>query len=166
MQTLEGTDPRASAQANSQRGEANASHHRRNRQWAKEHPGQRDRAWFLREVTPKLDAFSLAEIAKATGLSLAACSRFRAGTRVPHSRHWEAFLALVKRVLEALSSAPNRRCPTTTRCRAATLALIALKIGRAARSGRNHASVPASAHAVIAPTTQSRSHKFLMVALF
>jgi hypothetical protein len=25
--------------------------------WAKEHPESRDRAWFLREVTPKLDAF-------------------------------------------------------------------------------------------------------------
>jgi hypothetical protein len=43
-----------------------------------------------------LDAFLLAEIAKVTGLSLAACSRFRAGTRVPHPRHWEAFLALVE----------------------------------------------------------------------
>jgi len=93
-QARKGTDPRASAQANAQRGEANAAHHRSNRQWSKEHPGQRDRAWFLREVTPKLDAFSLAEIAKATGLSLAACSRVRAGTRVPHPRHWEAFLAL------------------------------------------------------------------------
>ena len=39
---------------------------------------------------PKLDAFSLSEIAKATGLSLAACSRIRAGARVPHPRHWEA----------------------------------------------------------------------------
>jgi hypothetical protein len=47
-------------------------------------------------VTPKLDAFSLGEIAKATGLSLAACSRFRAGMRVPHPRHWERFLALVE----------------------------------------------------------------------
>ena len=95
-QAREGPDPRASTQANAQRGEATASHHRRNRQWAKEHPEPRDRAWFLREVTPKLDAFSLGEIAKATGLSLAACSRFRAGTRVPHPRHWEAFLALVQ----------------------------------------------------------------------
>jgi hypothetical protein len=86
----------ASAQANAQRGEANASHHRRNRQWAKEHPEPRDRAWFLREVTPKLDAFSLGEIAKATGLSLAACSRFRAGTRVPHPRHCLAFIRLVE----------------------------------------------------------------------
>jgi hypothetical protein len=95
-QTLEGGDPRASAQANAQRGEANASHHRRNRQWAKEHPEQRDRAWFLREIALKLDAFSLTEIAKATGLSLAACSRFRAGTRVPHPRHWDAFRKLVE----------------------------------------------------------------------
>jgi CRISPR-associated endonuclease Cas1 len=95
-QVSKGIDPRASAHANTQRGEANASHHRRNRQWAKEHPGPRDRAWFLREVAPKLDAFSLGEIAKVTGLSLAACSRFRAGARVPHPRHWEAFLALVE----------------------------------------------------------------------
>ena len=95
-QAREGTDPRGSAHANELRGDANASHHRRNRQWAKEHPEQRDRAWFLREVTPKLDAFSLAEIARATGLSLAACSRFRAGIRAPHPRHWDAFLTLVE----------------------------------------------------------------------
>jgi len=89
-------DPRSSAHANALRGEANAPHHRQNRQWAKEHPEPRDRAWFLREVTPKLDAFSLGEIAKATALSLAACSRFRAGTRVPHPRHWKVFLGLVE----------------------------------------------------------------------
>ncbi len=95
-QALQGTDARASAAANAQRGEANAEHHRRNREWAKEHGEPRDRAWFLREVTPKLDAFSLATIAQATGLSLAACSRFRAGTRVPHPRHWAAFIALME----------------------------------------------------------------------
>jgi len=26
----------------------------------------------------------------------AACSRFRAGTRVPHPRYWDAFLAIVE----------------------------------------------------------------------
>ncbi len=93
-QALHVPDPRASATANAQRGGANAEHHRRNREWAKEHPEQHDRAWFLREVTPKLDAFSLNAIASATGLSPAACSRFRAGTRVPHPRHWPAFIAL------------------------------------------------------------------------
>lgn len=39
---------------------------------------------------PKLDAFSLKEIAEATGLSLAACSPIRAGARAPHPRHWDA----------------------------------------------------------------------------
>jgi hypothetical protein len=43
---------------------------------------------------PKLDAFSLKEIARATGLSLAACSRIRGGAKVPHARHWEPLLAL------------------------------------------------------------------------
>ena len=88
-QAREGPDPRASVQANALRSEANASHHRRNRQWAKEHPEQRDRDWFLREVTPKLDSFSLTQIAQATGLSLAACSRFRAG---PYDRRDASFV--------------------------------------------------------------------------
>jgi hypothetical protein len=70
--------------------------HRRNRSWAREHPGQRDEAWFKREVAPRLDAFTLAEIAAASNLSLAACSRIRAGARVPHPRHWDALLALVR----------------------------------------------------------------------
>lgn len=64
--------------------------HRRNRSWAREHLDQRDDAWYKREIAPKLDAFSLKEIAEATGLSLAACSRVRAGAKVPHPRHWES----------------------------------------------------------------------------
>jgi len=99
-QTSAGTDPRGSVEAGRKRGESNADHHRRNREWAKAHPEQgvtpRDRAWFLREITPKLDGFSLTEIARATGFSLAACSRFRAGARVPHPRHWDLFAALVQ----------------------------------------------------------------------
>lgn len=63
---------------------------------AREHQGHRDEAWFKREVAPKLDGFSLKEIAAATGSSLAACSRIRAGARVPHARHWERLLALVE----------------------------------------------------------------------
>jgi hypothetical protein len=46
-------------------------------------PGQRGEAWFEREIAPKLDAFSLKEIAKARGLSLAACSRIRATRLMP-----------------------------------------------------------------------------------
>jgi hypothetical protein len=45
--------------------------HRRNRSWAREHQGQRDEAWFKREIAPKLDGFPLSDIAKTTDLSLA-----------------------------------------------------------------------------------------------
>ncbi len=93
-QTAAGNDPRRSAAVNHARGEAIGEGHRRNRSWAREHPGKLDEAWFRREVAPKLDAFSLKEIGAATGLSLAACSRIRAGARVPHPRHWDALLAL------------------------------------------------------------------------
>jgi hypothetical protein len=65
------------------------------RSCAREHPGDRDEAWFMREIVPQLDQFPLRKIAEVTGPSLAACSRIRAGTRVPHPRHWSALLALV-----------------------------------------------------------------------
>lgn len=92
-----GKDPRASVQAGRKRGEANVEQHRRNREWKHEHGAQhRDAAWFLREVMPKLDGYSLSQIAWATGLSLAACSRIRAGTRVPHPRHWLALCRLLE----------------------------------------------------------------------
>jgi hypothetical protein len=94
-QAAAGNDPRRSAVLNRARGEAVSDAHRRNRSWAREHPDQRDGAWFKREITPKLDVFSLKEIGKATGLSLAACSRIRAGAKVPHPRHWDALFALV-----------------------------------------------------------------------
>lgn len=95
-QTAAGNDPRHSAAVNRARGEAISEGHRRNRSWAREHPGQRDETWFRREIVPKLDVFTLAEIAAATGLSLAACSRIRAGIKVPHARHWEALAAVVR----------------------------------------------------------------------
>ena len=95
-QAAAGNDPRRSAAVNRARSEAIAEAHGRNRSWAREHPGQRDEAWFKREIAPKLDAFTLAEIAAATGLSLAACSRVRAGARVPHPRHWQALKQLLE----------------------------------------------------------------------
>jgi CRISP-associated protein Cas1 len=100
-QTAAGHDPRRSADVNRVRGEAISDGHRRNRRWAQEHPGRRDEAWFKREIAPKLDAFPLKEIAEATGLSLAACSRIRAGAKVPHPRHWEALRELMKRSPES-----------------------------------------------------------------
>lgn len=100
LQATHGHDPRTTPSANAARGRANAEHHRLNREWARSNDA-RDYAWFLREIAPKLDGYSLAVISQATGLSLAACSRFRAGTRVPHPRHWAAFETLSKRDDEA-----------------------------------------------------------------
>jgi hypothetical protein len=57
-QTAAGNDPRASVAVNQARGEAIADGHRRNRRWAREHPGQRDEAWFKREIAAKLDTFT------------------------------------------------------------------------------------------------------------
>jgi hypothetical protein len=94
-QSAAGNDPRRSATVNRARGDAISEGHRRNRSWAREHSGQRDEAWFRREIAPRLDGFSLKEIAAATGLSLGACSRIRAGAKVPHPRHWGALTALL-----------------------------------------------------------------------
>ena len=93
-QAAAGKDPRPSAADNLARSEAISEGHRRNRSWAREHPGQRDEAWFKPELAPKLDAFTLKEITAATNLSLTACSRIRAGKQVPHPRHWEALRKL------------------------------------------------------------------------
>ena len=95
-QATAGKDPRASAHAGRKRGDVNAEHHLRNHRWAREHPGQRDEARFKREIGPRLQDFPLNAIARATGLSLAACSRIRAGAQVPHPRHWDGLLALVE----------------------------------------------------------------------
>jgi CRISPR-associated endonuclease Cas1 len=88
-QAAAGKDPRKDPTMNQRRGVAISEGHRRNREWNREHPEQRDEAWFRREVLPRLDAFSLSTIANATGLSLAACSRIRSGSRLPHHRHWD-----------------------------------------------------------------------------
>ena len=96
-QAAQGLDPRASTQTGRKRNAGIAEAHRRNREWKRESKeDERDQAWFLREIVPKLDAFSLNEMTAATGLSLAACSRIRAGARVPHARHWPALLALIE----------------------------------------------------------------------
>lgn len=91
-----GYDPRASNKAGRKRGSAISEQHRQNRAWPQSASVDRGAAWFLREIVPKPDAYSLSQIAKATALSLAACSRIRAGTPVPHPRHWEALRKLAE----------------------------------------------------------------------
>ena len=65
QQASEGNDPRKNVAVNRARGEAISEGHRRNRSWSREHPSQRDEAWYRREIAPRLDAFTLGEIAAA-----------------------------------------------------------------------------------------------------
>ena len=96
IQASAGNDPRKGPSVNQRRAIAIAEGHRRNREWKHDHCGiGRDDAWFSRAVLPVLDSFSVREIASATRLSLTACSRIRAGLRVPHPRHWPVLCALV-----------------------------------------------------------------------
>lgn len=95
-QAAAGNDPRGDPEVNRKRAVAISEGHRRSREWKRDNGDSvRDEAWFRREVMPRLDAYPLNAIAEATGLSLAACSRIRAGLRVPHPRHWDAILVLV-----------------------------------------------------------------------
>ena len=94
-QALAGADPRRSRETARKRADAVSDVQLRNHAWARENPGaHRDRAWFERDVAPKLVACPLSALAAATGLSLTACSRIRAGSQVPHPRHWEALFSL------------------------------------------------------------------------
>ncbi len=57
--------------------------------------GESDPAIFEKEIVPKLNAVSLLETMRATGLSRTYCGMIRRGVRIPHRRHWEALRELV-----------------------------------------------------------------------
>ncbi len=68
-----------------------AEHHTAIREWSWRHHGTAppDPQVFQRELLPGLQRFTLAALAKATGLSRGYCARIRKGEVVPHPRHWE-----------------------------------------------------------------------------
>jgi CRISPR-associated endonuclease Cas1 len=66
------------------------------REWQRTHKWPSDLGAFVREIAPGLRSVTAAEIAAATGLSLAYCRRLRSGELTPHPRWWEALKALVR----------------------------------------------------------------------
>ena len=66
------------------------------RNWESKHQGivRLDPAAFRGQVLPRLQQFTLAELAQATGLSRAYCGRIRSGDVVPHARHWGSLMSL------------------------------------------------------------------------
>ena len=65
------------------------------RDWECYHRGMdQDPAVFPDQILPGLQRFTLAELARATGLSRAYCGRIRSGDVVPHARHWGSLMSL------------------------------------------------------------------------
>ena len=64
-------------------------------EWERANPNVvADPGWFAHSVLPVITGVPLARLHEATGLSLTACSRIRAGKLTPHVRHWSALEAL------------------------------------------------------------------------
>jgi ribosomal protein L40E len=53
------------------------------------------RKWYLEVVAPRLARVTLPAMARVTGASTSAASKWRAGRAVPHPRHWKALAELV-----------------------------------------------------------------------
>ena len=81
--------------------EASATRKARNREqalaqraWSREASGDLDQAWYHEQVASRLATLTLPVIARATGVSTSAASKWRAGRVVPHPRHWGALAQL------------------------------------------------------------------------
>jgi hypothetical protein len=92
-----GVNPQTRPETKSKNGQANALHAAQAREWdgTEEHP---DPAWFAAETLPAIQAIPVRRLAEATGLSALYCSQIRRGLRVPHPRHWNTLLILVRQV--------------------------------------------------------------------
>ena len=61
-------------------------------EWQRQRSGVTDPSDFRHEIFPLIQTVPLSRLVTATGLSLRYCSQIRRGERVPHPRHWHAFL--------------------------------------------------------------------------
>lgn len=92
-----GQDPSRGGEAGQKRAATTSQRKRELAAWEAEHGDvQVDEAVFRTEILPQLQAVSLGTLAKATGLSVQYCSLVRRGLKVPHPRHWPAFLHLIE----------------------------------------------------------------------
>lgn len=57
--------------------------------------GAMSRDWYLEQVAPLLSGVTLPAMARVTGASTSAASKWRACRAVPHPRHWQALAELV-----------------------------------------------------------------------
>jgi len=101
-----GTLPSHTAEAQAARASANIQQRAEELAWSRERAcsrrdgttpldGEEAAAWWEREVLSKLAAVTLPAMARATGASTSAASKWRAGRAVPHRRHWQRLAELV-----------------------------------------------------------------------
>jgi hypothetical protein len=92
-------DRRGSADTAARRSVANSEHRLAQQGWELQHEGELfDREWFLKEVLPGLQRVTTTTIARATGTSTSAASKWRRGTALPHVRHWSILRELTQLV--------------------------------------------------------------------
>lgn len=95
-----GTLPAHTAEAQASRVAANARQRAEQQKWKivaenGAHDAVLDAAYFAEQIRPRLAVMTLLTIAKATGASTSAASKWRSGQRMPHRRHWPPLAALV-----------------------------------------------------------------------
>ncbi len=64
--------------------------------WNRTHTERPPASRFAEKIWPHLEAFSVSEISRQTGLSRRYCKLIREGDVVPHPRHWPTFASLTR----------------------------------------------------------------------
>ena len=102
----DGIDPTNTAEAAKKRSATLSARKRQQLAWEQGATGAAQTTDYDRDIQPRLAALPLARIRQATGLSISAASRIRAGTLRPHRRHWGPLAGLVANQHAARSGAP------------------------------------------------------------
>jgi hypothetical protein len=83
-----GALPTHTSEAQAARAQANARQRRQQTAYEANREAAADVEWYRTAVQPRLAEISLTRIAKATGVSTSAASKWRSGRTIPHARHW------------------------------------------------------------------------------
>jgi CRISPR-associated endonuclease Cas1 len=89
-----GRDARSAVSVRKARRQSTAKMNREIAAWEADNPMPTDATQYERDIAPLLQELDARTVADATGLSMIYCRQIRAGTRVPHPRHWEALSTL------------------------------------------------------------------------
>ena len=94
-QRARGADPTKTREALSKQGARMRANRAAEAEWGRQHPNSPAPEVFTRTILPGLQSVSATALSRATGLSVAWCSRIKQGLDVPHPRHWAVLMSLV-----------------------------------------------------------------------